>query len=266
MTTRSLKLSGVCATIALLLLLPAPLAIVFAQDTTTLRELPPGVAPPEDKKVLQVEVLLFKHQYSETHAKALYEIQKIDDLFLPAARSIFLPAGNATGNATDNEFDFEDNEIIAITNYDLFLLGKHTSKIRASRQFEYLHHIAWTQPIYKEKDAAYINILPEHVNGLVAGVVRVVPGQYNRFDIQLHYDLDSGPIAEPKNGNDKPERVATGAAAIPTSRILEINFNGVTPDGLALYLDHPILSALAVVKLTTRSVLSNPTPVPSTIY
>ena len=239
--------------VTLALTLVAP---IFAGQQKTLD----APAPEKLPEVLQVELLVFRHHFTEERGRALHEVQGLETPALPDAREMFMPG---------DVFDVELDEVHAVTDYKNFILHREAQRVRASKDMEIVYHAAWTQPLYPEGEVVEIRLLREQDSGLIDAVARATAGDYSQIDVHLYYDLDSGRFATAPDCGEPPVEGCVERTVEPTSRILYIKLSGSTPEGRLLYLDHPVLGILAQVKITKRVPPGTPTvpiapPTPST--
>lgn len=205
----------------------------------------PSVPSPEKlPEVLQVEVLVFRHDFNAERAGALHEVQGFETPIPPEARDMFFPG---------DIFDAGSDDIHAVVDHKKFILHREAQRVRASRDLEFVHHAAWTQPLYSAGNAVYVRLLREQSVGLIDGAARVIAGQFNHIEVHLYYDLDSGRSVGTACDQASESEACVAAKLEPSSRILHISLDGATPGRRLLYLDHPVLGVLVEMKLTERS-------------
>lgn len=244
------------------------LLFVFCGATGTV--MAQTASPSADTVLWHIELLIFKNRYASAVADNLYDMQGEQLPALPASRHPVIADLLAGPPVTD----------IRPANYNAYLLKESAIKIKMSPELEQLYHIAWIQPDYPAGQAVVVNLFPEQINGLLAGTARVINGKHHQLDIRLHYDLDVTPKSSEylKTGYDaavsfissltygsfatSPTQVEahttsptstqttqpSPAVDIPTSRVLHIHMTGAVPDDTILYLDHAVLSAIAIIK------------------
>ena len=188
-----------------------------------------------------VELLVFRHRHATGIADDLYTMQAAQ--LLPLAASGHFPG---TPRAT--------TDLRVVLRYEERALNEQAGRIKASRDLELLHHVAWIQPDQSAGRAAAVNLLPEQVNGLVAGIARVSNGRHHQLELQLRYDLDVEPRSrktdhdEAASRRDQADPSFVHEPGPPSSRILHIRMAAALPGNTATYLDHAVLGALVIVK------------------
>ena len=220
-------------------------------------------SPEAAPKVLQAEIIIFRHLYDPAVANALYETQGDLQPSLPRARQIFI-SSSSTPTATS---DAPSHDIEVVYDYNSHLLNTQLERLRASKNVEVLYHIAWRQPPFGQNDAPHIQLLMEQTNGLIDGVARVVQDQHSRLALELRYDLDTAPNSLPDQltssvlnvgGQQTTETTSVEQYLTPISRILHIKLSDLVPKKQLLYLDHPLIGAVATVVSVEQPEASTP--------